>query len=233
MMKIRLLSSVILLNCAGLLAQDTTLITVKAGNRIGEVLTINEIFIQPQFITGNVYFRNGSKAIAKMNYNSLTDQMLFIDAKGDTLALTDEKTIKFISLDKDTFYFDEGYMRLVTSNSVARLTEKRVWEVADIRKIGSHDRPSTTYAVTSYSTLTDELGHTRDLVLREDVVLRKKPEYYFGDMFNHFTPATKKNLLLLFPKKRASLNAYFNDNKVNFYNKADLEKIVQFLVESD
>lgn len=167
-----------------------------------------------------------------MNYNSLTDQMLFIDPKGDTLAVKDEKAIKFIALDKDTFYYNDGYIRLVASNSVVKLAGKQIWEVADIRKIGSHNRPSTTFAVTSYSTLTDRFGGTQDLLLNEDLVLRKKTTYYFGDMYNHFVPAGKKNLLLLFPKEQNRLANYLKENKVNFNKKNDLEKVDQFLEQN-
>ena len=82
-----------------------------------------------------------------------------------------------------------------------KLAEKKIWEVADIRKMGSHNRPSTTFAITSYRTLTDVFGKTHDLVLNEDLVLRKKAHCYYGDMYNHFVLAGKKNLLLFFPKK--------------------------------
>ena len=217
---------------SALWAQDSTLVTIKAGSSIRDVLTTTDIFLRPQFISGKVFFRNGTRTIAMMNYNSLTDEMLFIDPKGDTLALKDEKTVKFITLDKDTFYYYEGYIRLVASNSVVKLAEKQIWEVADIRKIGSHNRPSTTFAITSYSTLTDRFGNTHDLLLNEDVVLRKKANYYFGDMYDHFGPAGKKNLLLLFPKGQNSLATYLKENKVNFDKKDDLEKVTQFLEQN-
>jgi hypothetical protein len=62
------------------------------------------------FITGSVYFKDDTRAVAKMNYNRLYDEMLFLDPKGDTLALKDENNIKFIALDKDTFYYNGGYI---------------------------------------------------------------------------------------------------------------------------
>lgn len=230
-MKTRLLFLFMLIGHAKLWAQDSTLVTVRAGTSIKEALAA-DIFLYPQFKSGKVLFKDGTKGMALMNYNSLTDQMLFIDPKGDSLALQDENTIKLIAVDKDTFYFDEGYKRQVANNSVVKLTEKKTWELADIRKIGSHNRPSTTFAVTSYSTVTDKFGLTHDLLLSEDLVLRKKATYYFGDKYNHFVPATKKNLLLLFPKKQHNLAEYFKENKVNFEQRVDLEKLAQFLAQN-
>jgi hypothetical protein len=231
-MKPRLLFLLILMGNSSLWAQDSTFVTIKAGNRILDVLKTTDIFLYPQFISGKVFFRSGTKAIAMMNYNSLTDQMLFIDPKGDTLAVKDEKTVKFIAVDKDTFYYDEGYIRLVASNSVVRLAERQVWEVADIRKIGSHNRPSTTFAISSYDALSDGIGKTHNLILNEDLVLRKKANYYFGDRYNLFLPAGKKNLRLLFPKKQNSFANYLKENKVNFDKKDDLEKLAQFLEQN-
>lgn len=167
-----------------------------------------------------------------MNYNSLSDQMLFIDAKGDTLAVDNEKTILLVALDKDTFYYADGYLRLVTSNGVVKLAEKKIWQVADIRKIGSHNRPVSTYAVNSYRTLTDGFGRTYDLILDEDVLLRKKAHYYFGDMFNSFVAANKKNLLSFFSKKESMLTSYLKDNKVNFNKRDDMEKLALFLQQN-
>lgn len=231
-MKALLLFLFILMGCSSLWAQDSTYATIKTGSRIRDVLKEKDIFLYPQFTGGKVFFKVGMVAAAKMNYNNLTDQMLFIDPKGDTLALKDEKTIEFIAVDKDTFYYANGYVRLVASNSVVKLVERKVWEVADIRKMGSHNRPANTYAVTYMGKITDGLGRTYDLIQEEDLVLRKKPHYLFGDMYNRFVPASKKNLLSFFPKQETILSGYLKENKVNFSQKDDLERLAEFLARN-
>ncbi|MBC7850291.1 MAG: hypothetical protein H7Y31_11175 [Chitinophagaceae bacterium] len=228
-MKQRIFFLFLLINSSNVSAQDSTLVRIQSGSRIRDVLTTSEIFSQPEFKMGKVFFRSGVVSAARMNYNSLDDQMLFIDTRGDTLALKNEKTIKFISLDKDTFYYIDGYVRLVASNSVVKLVEKKVWEVADIRKIGSHNRPATTYAVTSFRTATDGFGRTYDLVMDEDVWLRKKATYYFGNMYNNFVPAGRKHLLSLFPKNETMLARYLNESKIDFKKMHDLGKLLDYL----
>lgn len=229
-MKARLLFLLIFLSigCSKLCAQDS-LVTVKTGSRISDVLTAPYIYSHPAFIKGTVFYRNGIVAAAKMNYNSLSDQMLFIDPKGDTLALNDEKTIHFITLDKDTFYYIDGYAKVVASNSVVKLVERKVWEVADVRKMGTHNRPATGVNVTSIGNLTDGFGRTYNLVLDGDVLFRKRSYYYFGDMYNSFVPASRKNLLTFFSKKEDMLAGYLKEHKVNFNRRNDLEKLTQFL----
>ena len=227
-MKARLLLLFILIGYSNLRAQDSTLVTIKAGSRIKDVLTATDIFFSPEFIKGSVFFKNGIVANAMMNYDNLSDQMLFIDPKGDTLALDAEKTINFIALDKDTFYYLDGYVRLLASNSMVKLAERKIWRLSDIQKIGAHNIPARTFAVTAYSTRTSGYG-TYDIILKEDIVLRKEAQYYFGNMYNRFVPASKKNLLSFFPKKEDILVKYLKENNVNFNDKHDLEKLARFL----
>ena len=232
-MRLLLLLFFILIGYADLSAQDSTFVTIKTGQSVKDVLTTSDIYHYPQFTNGKVFLRDGSKAAGKMNYNRLYGQMLFINPIGDTLALADEKNIKFIVIDKDTFYYDGGYLRLMANGGVVKLTEKQIWVLADIRKIGTHNRPTTTVAITSFSSYTDgrDAAKSKDLIMNEDVVLRKETQYYFGDKFNLFVPASKKGLLQLFPKEQQEIDNYLKETKVNFNKKDDVEKLYQFLLQ--
>ena len=230
-MKPRLLLLFILISYPGLWAQDSMLVTIKAGNRVKDVLSPSEIYYYPQFTNGKVFLRDGSRAGAKMNYTRLYDQMLFIGPGGDTLALADEKTIKFIIVEKDTLYYDEGYVRLIANYGDVKLAEKQIWVVADVRKIGTHDTPKTTVAITSLSNYADATGRAKsyDLLINEDIIIRKETQYYFGDENNHFARSGKKKLMLLFPKDQRSFENYLKENNVDFDKKDDLEKLARYL----
>ena len=233
-MKPLLLSLLILLGDADLSAQDSTFVTIKAGNRVNDVLTTAEIYYYPQFTSGKVFFRDGSKAIGKMNYTRLFDQMLFISPKGDTLAVADEKNIKFINIDQDTFYYDEGYVRLIMNKGDVKLAEKQVWVVADVRKIGTHNKATTTVAITSLDSYNDRASRAKsyDLLINEDMLIKKETQYFFGDKYNHFVRSGKKKLLLLFPKEQPGIENYLKENKVDFDKRDDLEKIALFLAQN-
>jgi hypothetical protein len=193
-----------------------------------DAFTASDILLYPEFKNARVYFRDDTKGAAMMNYNTLFNEMLFIDAKGDTLALEDQQTIKFISLGSDTFCYNESYIKIIASNRVIKLAEKAVWELADNRKIGSHNRPSTSFAISSYLTENDRFR--RDgIVFTEDQVYRKKGIYFFADQFNNFILANKKNLMELYAKNHKLIVDYLDDNKVRFEHKEDLVKLVDFL----
>jgi hypothetical protein len=219
-----------LISYTSLSAQDSTYITIKSGDIIQEGLSSAEMYYYPQFTKGEVFFKGGTKAKARMNYTRLFDQMLFIDVKGDTLALANEPTIKFIAFDQDTFYYDEGYVRIIADNHSVKLAEKQIWVMADIRKPGPHNTTTSTIGVTSVRTFRQGNDAVRNpLTLDEDIVLRKETDYYFGDEYNHFARAGKKGLYELFNKKQRSIENYLKENKVNFDKKDDIEKLFQFL----
>jgi len=230
-MKVLLLFSFILIDSAILPAQDSTYVTIKAGNKVKDVLSPSDIFYYPQFTNGKVYFKIGAKTEAKMNYTRLVDQMLFVGPKGDTLALADENTIKFIAIGQDTFYYDDGFIRLIANNGIIKLAEKQIWVVADVRKMGTHNRSTNSVAITSLSNYSDETARAKshDLIINEDILIRKEVQYYFGDTYGHFVPATKKKLMLLFPKEELKLESFLKENKINFDKKEDVEKIAQFI----
>ncbi len=213
---------------AALIAQNTTFVTVKAGAKVMDVLSMADVFYYPEFTSGRVFFRDGSGVEAKLNYNCLFDEMHFIDPRGDTLALANEKTIRIISIGRDTFYYDGGYIRLLAGNDVVKLADKQVWRVGEGRMTGAFNASSSTSSITSFTTYAAG-GSRYGLVVNEDVDLSKANHYYFGDKYNSFVLAGKKNLLMLFPKEQRQIELYLKENKVNFSKREDLEKLLQFL----
>ncbi len=92
--------------------------TVKASEEIKEVLSASTRFRYPEFVSGNVYFKDGTNSQAPFNLNSLNEEMQFINHKGDTLSIANEKTIKYLTINNDIFYYSKVYLELVMSNPV-------------------------------------------------------------------------------------------------------------------
>ncbi len=214
----------------GLTAQNIKFVTIKAGKKIGDVLTTADIFYYPQFTKGKVFFKDGTVTDAMLNYSHLVDEMQFINPAADTLAIANEKTIKFISIANDTFYYTEGYIRLIAANSIVKLAVKQVWAVGDVKKIGAFNTANSTSMITSFSSFSEH-GKSYDLTIMEDMNLRKIEHYFFGDKYNSFVFASKKNLLMLFPKQQQQIQRYLKENKPDFTKKEDLEKLVEFLAQ--
>ena len=230
-MKTLLLLLFILISYSDVSAQDSTLVTVKTGEKIEDVLKSSDIFFYPQFIYSKILFKDGKVADPYMNYNRLYDQMLFISEKGDTLALTDVKNIEYIVNDWDIFFYNGGYLRLIANDTVIKLAEKQIWEVADVRKMGTFNTPTNTVAITSvgYFSNGQDAAKSKELIMNAETLLRKETQYYFADRNNHFVRASKKKLLDLFPKDEQRIEDYLKENKINFDKKEDLEKLCKFI----
>ena len=208
-------------------AQDSTII-VKAGKSIYESVSTAELYEYPQFVFGKVFFKPGDSSTGRLNYNRLVDQMQFIDFKGDTLNIADPGTIKSISINTDLFYYDNGYVKLIKENNSIKLAAKQTLRFADKQKGGAYNTTSSTSAITTYSSFSIE-GKVYNVIPTEDMILKKQTQYYFGDKYNHFVLANKKNLLRLFSKQNGALTAYLKENDVDFTNREDLEKLLQYL----
>ena len=223
------MSLLFVLGCyTGALAQKKTFVTVKAGNNIMDVLPMSEIFFYPQFVNGKVFLRDGRVSETKLNYNRLVDEIHFIDKKGDTLALNGETNIKFIAVGNDTFYYDQGYLRVLSPGNSVKLATREVWIISETRQLGAYGSTNNSVSVIAFKSM-HEGGRLYDLVVNEDVILKKQTKYYFGNHFNQFVQATKTNLLTLFPKEEQRIAKYLKENRINFNDKSDLEKTVQFV----
>jgi len=223
----RLLPLIVFVCCCSAQAQDSTII-IKAGTSFNESVSIADLYEYPQFVYGKVFFRPGDSSSGRLNYNRFLDQMQFIDFKGDTLNIAYPGTIKFIRISNELFYYDNGYVKLIKDNNTIKLAAKRTLIVSGKNKIGAYNMASPGSAIYSYGSFNIN-NKNYNLTPNVDITLTKKTQYYFGDKYNHFVLANKKNLLSLYSKQDATVTAYLKENKVDFNNREDLEKLLHYL----
>ena len=76
--------------CIGLLsvpafAQPGKTYTIKPGENIINVISVNEIFKYPSFVIGTVIFKAGHNVRSRLNYNSLIRQIFLRTITGDSI----------------------------------------------------------------------------------------------------------------------------------------------------
>lgn len=217
----------ILIYCSQSHAQDKKIV-IRAGTSVNESIAPSDLYQYPQFVVGKVYFKPGDSGMAKMNFNRLLDEMQFIDPKGDTLSIANGGTIRSIRINNDVFYYNDGYIRLLQDTNGIKLAVKETLRVAGKDKAGAYGVTNPASATDSYGSLVNQKA-TYNLVPREDIILSKKTQYYFGDKYNRFVWATRKNLLEQFSDHSRTLNAFLKDNNIDLNNRDDIEKLLQFL----
>ena len=209
-------------------SQKKKTVTVRAGNNIMDVLTTADVFYYPDFTNGEVYLRDGTKVLSKLNYSLLMDEIHFIGAEGDTLALANEETIDYVIIGGDTFHFDNGYIRLISQGRRVNLAQKQVWVISETKQLGAYNSTSSTASITSFTTYR-QAGQLYDLVVNADMVLSEIQQFYLGNSNQHYLLASKRNLLLLFPKDENAIQDYLKANKVDFTKRDHLNKLAKYI----
>ncbi|HEY5969832.1 MAG TPA: hypothetical protein VIU35_17745 [Chitinophagaceae bacterium] len=210
-------------------AQDSTRFVVKAGQTIQEVLKPEVLYRYPQFVYGKVYILNGQVAEAKLNYNRIIEEIQFIDLRGDTLSLADESTIRLITMNQDSFYFDDGYLELIQDYSVVKMAIRERIRLSDKQKIGAYGQTNTTTSIETTGGFLDSYKRY-NVVSNENLVLQWEKYYYLSAKRGHFFIVNKKNVLKEFGDYRKALQDFLDKNDLNFKREEDLRKLCEFIV---
>jgi hypothetical protein len=199
---------------------------VNPGERVGEALLNNGLYQYPKFTQAQVVYKNGGYGNGLLNYNRLNGEMQFIDPNGDTLALNNEPEIDMVVIDKDTFYYSNGYLQKVEDFS-ARVAKQTYLELANRERKGLYGN-TTQAAVNTPTTVATDLGF-KDLVPQEVLTFRERTVYFIGDRFGRFKPLNKKNVLYLYSKKEREVSDYLKANPVNYLEEDDVMRLIGFL----
>ena len=209
-------------------AQSRKSFSVNPGKKIVEEIPITEIYKYTEFKMGEVSFKNGTAADVKLNYNSVFGEIQYVDPKnGDTLSLAEEKNVRFIAVEKDTFYFDDGWLELIGGTSTVRIAKKKLLEITNREKVGAMGVPGFA-AIETYNKFTGS-QHMKDLVAMEKLTFTEHVSYYFGDRFNHYSRANRKGLLKLYGDSSEKIDKWISENKIDLSNEDDLKKLSVYL----
>ena len=106
---------------------------------------------------------------------------------------------KLILVRMDSFYDNKGYFFVVSNNGSVKLAIKQGFKILDKQKTSAYDMSSSVSSIRNVNSRTTE-GKNYNLAVKEDIVLTTETYYFFGNKYNHFVPATKKNMMELYPK---------------------------------
>jgi hypothetical protein len=217
---------------SGAFGQGDERVVVPSGSNLMDVLTIARVYYYPEFRSGQSLFKDGTTAKGKLNYNTLNEEVEFITAAGDTMAIAKDQmlNIKSLTIDTTTFYYANGYLQQLKENASGRLLRKQLWVVVKRQKIGGYDEPISSTAAIFNDTFYNLFGiFTPNLVMNENITLAKKSMYFFGDKYNLILPANKKNVTKVFSNKKKLLEDYLKNNDVDFYKLEDVVKLFDLL----
>ena len=212
------------------MAQAKRTFQVNPAQKIVEAIPVTALYSYPEFKMGTVALRNGTAANVKVNYNSVFGEMQFIDPKnGDTISLAEEKNIKYVAVEKDTFYYDQVWLRVIETDSSMKIAKLTRLEITNKEKLGAMEVAGFG-AIETFNKYTGS-QHMKDLVAKERITFTENITYYFGDRFNHFAKANKKSLINLNRSYEEKIEIWLKENKTDFSNEDDLKRLLSFIKE--
>ena len=217
----------ILISITTIAQTSTKRIYIKGGNSARENF-MNEIFLYPSFQQGIVEYKNGQRFKSNMNYNRAIGNIEFISEKGDTLSMSDEENIAFISFGSDKFVYGPMCLQIVKFNEKVSLLKHETVKIADKLKTGAYGIPNSSGTIESIDRL-DTRGNFNQIEINENLLVTRITTFYIEDEKGEIYVASKKNILNIYPKKENAVKSYIKENSVDFSREDHLINLVDFI----
>jgi len=182
-------------------------------------------YVFPAFVDGTVKKKSGEIVKASLNYNTITEEMIF-DQAGQKLALDKLEDIDTVYIqDKKFVPFEKVFYEVAANTPVALFIQHKSEIIPPGNNTGFGT--SNTSAITN---LTDfkTSGSAYKLQLPEDFKIRSKTAFWLRKNNNYALIKTEKNVEDLFPDKADAIKKFVKTNKINFKNPDDLIKLTVF-----
>lgn len=186
-------------------------------------------YLYPEFSKAKVKMINGKINEASMNYNTLTEEMVF-DQNGVMLAMDQLQYVDTIYL-KGTKFIVVGkkFYELVVKAPVSLFIQHK-------RNISSAGSPvgyggtSQTASVTSLSSLQNS-GGVYKLSLPDAYNITEASVNWIRTKDNWYNFMNERQLLKIFPDKSADIKTFLKNNHIDIKEGQDLVKLVMYINE--
>jgi hypothetical protein len=179
----------------------------------------------PKFEEASIFLLQ-SRSKATMNYDLLTEKMMFIDPKGDTLALTNSDVI-LIQLGTRYFKpYNKCYLEVVERDKERELLLRRQIKRTDTQKAGAYGLPTSTSAVSNVNTV-EARGYYRDIEVNEWAKYSHIATFYLS-VGSRIRAANRSGFQKAYAKHKKRVKTYLKENPVSFERSEDVVRLFNF-----
>lgn len=184
-------------------------------------------YIFPEFIKGSVLMKSGVKNEALLNYNALTEEMIFVK-DGKNLAITKLEGIDTVYIGQTKFFiWKNKFVELLYHNKYDLYAGYK-GSIVDPGKPAAYGGTTQTSSVTSYSTYISN-GQAYALQLPEGVETKGTTEYWLKKDGQVQLFLNMRQLARLFEDKSDLFKKYVKENKVKYENEDSLVDLIKYL----
>jgi hypothetical protein len=133
-----------------------------------------------------------------------------------------------VAIEKDTFYFDNGFHQLIKGDGQVKIGMHEKLRIADHQKGGAYNQNYDRSSIRSFNSITLS-NQKMALSINDKYSLSKEVSFSIADKFYNFSPLSKKIISKKYSNKKIQLEEYLTKNQVDFGKKDDVIKLANFL----
>jgi hypothetical protein len=185
-------------------------------------------YLFPEFVKGTVLMKNGIRNEAMLNYNSLTEEMIF-ENNGVKLAISQLEQVDTVFISGRKFLIHENKFRelLYSSKSIELFAEHKC-SIKDPGKPAAYGGTSQTSATTSYSSYFSG-GQVYELKLPDGYETKPYIQYWINKDGKISRILALRQLNKVFDDKEDLLKAYVKTNEVKLDDLQSIVALVKYM----
>lgn len=187
-------------------------------------------YVFPEFRKGVVLMKNGNENEAVLNYNSITEEMIF-ETRGTKLALVEVESIDTVYIGVRKFIPKDNAFLEVLLKSKYSLYVAYNCKLKDPGKPSGYGTTSQTSAITTYSKFFTN-GRVYDMKLPEGYETQSSIEYWLDKDGKLEKFISIRQLSKLFDEKQSEFKAYLKKNDVDYDNQTSVVDLIRYLQEN-
>jgi hypothetical protein len=181
-------------------------------------------YVLPAFVTGSVKMKDGRTELAKMDYNKLTEEMIF-EKDGVMLALDSLSAIDTVILESRVFVpYEKIFYEVMVKGPVSLFIEHRC-NLLFAGTSSGYGGTSETGAAHSLSSLTN-MGRAYHLKLPSDYHVTDATLYWIRKDGTFYKSNTVSQITKVFPDKSKEIKQFIKSRKLNLKNPVDLVTLI-------
>jgi hypothetical protein len=209
--------------------QKSKTFTIQPGEPMQNVVPFSDANAYAQFQDGVVYFKNGTASTAKLNYNFLFEEMLFLGHQGDTLTFKDLKEVQYVQIGKDTFYTtNDRFVKVDTVFGEIKIASATFYRVLNKGRVGAYGS-SLLSGSDPYSLLMAPTNNRLGLVPQVVTTIVMGQSLFMGNKFNEFQPVNRKTVLGFYAEKETAIKQFMQTHNTNFSIRKDVLSLIEFM----
>lgn len=190
----------------------------------------NAVFLFDDFTTGSVYIKHGSTTYAKLNYNTLLNEMQFLDNQNNIMAISNCNDVLLITINNQNFYHISGrtFGQLIFDGDVRLLAIRHTECNVDDSKSGAYGLQSETSSITNIRKDSPVFGQYRSMEVYRNIKYKIVDEYMLEKDGKFFRVKNKNAFIKALPGYKKEIEMYFATNNIEISKESSLIEITKY-----